>query len=269
LCVLLWTEGYVTLLMTYGKLTAKRKEVDKMKWDWKMTLVSLMMIIFAFMMIDTMYLKAIGDYILEAVGLSAWSNGDMGVHLTIVYFGIPFLVCFFWLSHRLRRANRKPVVFVILIVGCIVLSFLTTQGVLLSKTLSNSLYALTYDNENANIQYRVENDKLKEFRCEVTLTNHGSQPQQFELSIKGLQVFISDETHLTILDETGNPATFKLDGKETRTFVIEYPEFEPSYRLMYNNGGFGGTIQTILLKDAISGETYEFSERFQGLMFGK
>jgi len=51
-----------------------------MKWDRKIIGISLMMIVFAYMMTDTMYLKAIGDYVLEMLGLPAWSNGDMGLH---------------------------------------------------------------------------------------------------------------------------------------------------------------------------------------------
>ena len=240
-----------------------------MKWDRKIIGISLMMIVFAYMMTDTMYLKAIGDYVLEMLGLPAWSNGDMGLHLTIFYFGIPFLVCFFWLLQRLGKQNRKPVVFVVLILGVVILSFLTTQGVLLTKTVSDNLYALTYHDENAKVEYRVDGGVIKKFICQVTLTNHGSEPQQFELSIKGLRAFEEEDEILTILNEKGYPASFRLDGKESRTFVIEYPEYMPSVMLRYNNGGFSGTVQTILLTDAITGKTYEFSERFQGLILGK
>ncbi len=41
-----------------------------------------------FMMCDTKYMKALGDYVLEYIGIQSWSNGEMGTHLTVVYFCI-------------------------------------------------------------------------------------------------------------------------------------------------------------------------------------
>jgi len=169
----------------------------------------------------------------------------------------------------LGKQNRKPVVFVVLILGVVILSFLTTQAILLTKTVSDNLYALTYNDENAKVEYQVDGGEIQKFICQVTLTNHGSEPQQFELSIKGLRAFEEEDEILTILNEKGYPASFRLGGKESRTFIIEYPEYKPSVMLRYNNGGFSGTVQTILLTDAITGKTYEFSERFQGLILGK
>lgn len=41
-----------------------------------------------FMLIETQYLPPLGDLILESIGLKAWSNGDVGFHLAIIYFGL-------------------------------------------------------------------------------------------------------------------------------------------------------------------------------------
>lgn len=50
-----------------------------------------------FMMMDTKYNKALGDYVVESIGLKSWSAIDTGFHLTIIYFGILFLIGIFLL----------------------------------------------------------------------------------------------------------------------------------------------------------------------------
>jgi|GEM_PF-2151105 len=240
-----------------------------MKWDKKIISVSFLMVLCAYMMTETKYLRAVGDYLLEACGIPSWSNGDMGIHLTVIYFSVPFFICFFWLLSRFRQQNRTPIVFVILILGGVTLSTLTTQGVLLKKTFSEDLFAITYESEDATIDYSVSNGEIQTFICEITLTNHSEEPQEFEISIKEPQFYPLDGTMLVILDETGHPASFKLNSKETKTFSIEYPEFRPSLMLQHENGGISGSIQTIVLTDVATREAYDFSEQFQGIALGK
>ena len=41
-----------------------------------------------YMMKTTTYTRALGDYVLEFIGLKSWSGEFSGMHLTVIYFGI-------------------------------------------------------------------------------------------------------------------------------------------------------------------------------------
>lgn len=50
------------------------------------------MSLFFYMMITTKYTRALGDYILEYAGLKSWTGNNSGTHLTVIYFGILFII---------------------------------------------------------------------------------------------------------------------------------------------------------------------------------
>lgn len=56
--------------------------------------IFLMSLLF-YMMITTKYTYALGDYILEFIGVKSWTGNYSGFHLTIVYFGVPFIISLF------------------------------------------------------------------------------------------------------------------------------------------------------------------------------
>ena len=48
-----------------------------------------------FMMVTTKYTHALGDYILEFIGLKSWTGDYSGTHLTVIYFGVLFIISLF------------------------------------------------------------------------------------------------------------------------------------------------------------------------------
>ncbi len=77
----------------------------------KSALSILFMSVSFFMMITTRYTHALGDYILELIGLPSWTGDHTGFHLTIIYFGVLFIIGLFMVLFSLYR--RKESVFFI------------------------------------------------------------------------------------------------------------------------------------------------------------
>ena len=70
-----------------------------------------------YMMVTTKYARALGDYVLEMLGLNSWTGDYDGVHLTVIYFGILFICSLFLVSkYAISNLNmRKRTIFLFFI----------------------------------------------------------------------------------------------------------------------------------------------------------
>ena len=101
----------------------------------------------ALMMKENKNMGSLGDYFLKFVGLKAWSKGDVGLHLTVVYFGILFVIGLLLVNKYVVEGLKieKIKVFLIFVVVMTVLSSITQKGITTFKKYSLGLLAIGFN----------------------------------------------------------------------------------------------------------------------------
>lgn len=98
------------------------------------------------MMINTRYSRPLGDYIVEFIGLRSWTGDQTGLHLSVIYYDILFIVSMQFvrkLGMSQLNLNLKKI-FVYLIGLNILFSFVT--GTIVKNVEANSKGLLAIDN---------------------------------------------------------------------------------------------------------------------------
>jgi hypothetical protein len=199
----------------------------------------------AYMMVTTKYSRALGDYVLEFIGLKSWTGDYSGTHLTIFYFGILFLVGLFLVKrYAIVGLNMKGrSIFIIFIVFILGFSSITGIAAKTIKRHSPGLLSIAYHPSNGNMKYRTENEKLVEFTAEFALTNYSKEKKTFHIAID------SDSSREAGIDEInfynidGKPASFYLEGNETKVFLLSLDD----YIIVGGNGSGSGIVEEIIL----------------------
>lgn len=106
-----------------------------------------------FMMMDTKYNKALGDYVLEFIGLKSWTAVDRGFHLTVIYFGVLFLIGIFFVIQNVVVGWDKRKRVVLLYSVILILIYYFSIASIFSLFKSNSEGLLTIGFENASDNY--------------------------------------------------------------------------------------------------------------------
>src|SRR5699024_10451251 len=83
------------------------------------------------LMRTTTYSRALGDYILEFMGLNSWTGDYSGTHLTVVYFGILFLIMIVLVDrYAIKRLDYSKIrVFITFIILLKLFSLITALSV--------------------------------------------------------------------------------------------------------------------------------------------
>jgi len=211
-----------------------------------------------FMMVDTKYHRALGDYILEFIGLESWTGNQGGFHLTIVYFGILFFMSLYFVGkyaiEKEKISSMKIFIFFVIIVYMI---YTTTAFMAKSiKRNSEGLYSIAYLSENSELEYRSIENKITEFNASFTLENYSKKSKTFNISIDSPWVRRNGISPIEIYDLNGSKVSFYLMGNERRTFHINLEKYKINGGMRFSSGGFRGDISEIVLSNDDNEKVY-------------
>ncbi len=204
-----------------------------------------------FMMKETEYTHALGDYLLEYIGVRPWTGEFRGTHLTFIYFGILTIVLLvIVLDFSVEKCGiRKRWVLLLVIVFINMFSFTTNAIAKNIKKNSNGLLTIGFNSKNSKMEYKSKDMKYTEFNAEIEMVNYGNESKEFYLTIDNPAHREEDVKSINVFTKDGNKAVFELEGNETKTFKINLNEYEISGGRLAKNGGGKGTIQDIILTD--------------------
>ena len=208
-----------------------------------------------FMIIDTKYLPPLGGMLLESVGLKAWSGGDTGLHLTLIYFGIPFLIAYLELRrhHVIHKDFRKLNAFVLFIACVTLLNIGTSFVVQKMKSNMDGLYTIAYIDETGSLKFSYSEQKLNDLHIEFALKNYDDEDHSFNVNLNS-KWFEQDRVKpIKILNRDGTLATFTIKAGESKLFVIDQSNYTIEGGYIGDNMGYGSFVEDIIL----SGEGYD------------
>lgn len=225
------------------------------------------LIISTYMMITTKHLNALGDYVLEAIGLRAWSNHNSGWHLTIIYFGVFFIIGLYCVRKYvigLMQVRTRNVV-LIFFASLTLLFFLTSVVAESVKGNSKGLLSIGYDSKSSNIDYWTEGGEYIQFDAGITLTNYSKENKEFYIQIQDFYDRDENINEIQIFELNGEPALFRLDGKQTKTFSITLEDYDLKSADKPENGGKSGSVEEMILKDINGSEIRLDTDSFLGM----
>jgi hypothetical protein len=122
----------------------------------------LFMSVIFYMMIKTKYSRALGDYILEFIGLRSWTGDYSGMHLTVIYFGILFISGVYLVEKYAVngvgfRKRNVLLIFIVLMTLFTSITGITARSV---KKNSSGLLAVGYNSKGSKMNYKYEYGKL-------------------------------------------------------------------------------------------------------------
>lgn len=225
------------------------KDKNTIKFAMSIFLMSLSLV----MMVEIDLVGALGDNIIRGLGLEAWSDGEMGLHLALIYYLIPFYIGLH-LSRKYAKDKINISAFkkVLLVVGLtIMLKSLIFNAAVIVKSNLDDLASIAINEEESHASFQ-QNKDLTEYTYEIKLKNYSSNSRRFK--IKVYKPFSKDETIdnlIIVKDYDGNESIFKLNGGEERVIVIDSSEYLIEYIGMsdqYSSRGAGSNIKEVYLK---------------------
>ena len=223
-----------------------------MSLKWKACLSIFIFALSFFMLIETKYLPPLGDLVLERIGIQAWSNGDTGFHLTVLYFGLVALISYISLKVFAQALKMKGItIFIIFIVLVTSFSYITSATAQYLKSQSDGLYAIALvRNDEANrAHYETRDFKVTDFEIDLTLKNYGKNEVTFFIEF---EPFIFDEEpvqNLKIVNKDGSKAEFILEPGKTHRFVITGDLYQLTGGMRSEHGSYGLSVNEVILSN--------------------
>ena len=204
-----------------------------------------------YMMKTTTYTRALGDYVLEFIGLKSWSGEFRGMHLTVIYFGILTIVLLYVvLNFAVGKCGiRKRWVLLLVIVFINMFSFITNGVAKNIKRNSDGLGTIGLNSENSKMEYKSKDMQYTKFNAEIELVNYGDESKEFSMTIDDLYYKEDGIKDIDIFTKDGKKTVFKLEGNETEIFRINLDEYKILGGRVSQNGGGNGVIEDIILTD--------------------
>ena len=201
-----------------------------------------------YMMIDTPHSRALGDIVLETLGLEAWTYGNQGIHLTVVYFAVLFFLVIF--ASRFIPVDcdisKKRRIFVF--VGTVLVIYLAHSTIIHDRMEQlEGLQSMVIAPSGGSYEYKIAEGEVEEFLCEVELRNYSEEARQFTI------IDINDSaTDFQLYDKQGAPVQFVIPGKETRKYRINHNDYILKHLDLEGRQPIAGkgTIDKILLQDS-------------------
>lgn len=231
----------------------------------------LLMSVTFYMMITTKYTHALGDYILEFIGLKSWTGDYSGVHLTVIYFGILFMIGLFLVEkYAIAGLNiRRRSVFFIFVALMTVFSLITGMTARNIKKNSSGLLAIGYNSSGSSMNYRSEDNKFVEFTAELELTNYSNEKKTFYLSIDSPFYREDGIEEISFYTLDGKPAIFELESNETKSFSLSLDNYNIVGGREFQNGSENGIIEEIVLTNHKGNKVRLDSTNFFGIELSK
>jgi hypothetical protein len=172
---------------------------------------------------------ALGDIILQKIGLKAWENANGGLHYTVVIYAFPaFLIgligATYFLSEAYPRFIKKlPLISVIFL---ILLPSIYTFSNRAIMTLSDGINALEYNREKSSSTASINSDGDFIIKSDLPIKNYSNKDVTFYIRLVPYQMYsesIINEDIITATDpDTGKPQAFTLHPKETQLLQVTF-----------------------------------------------
>jgi hypothetical protein len=222
-------------------------------------------------MVTTPYTHALGDYILEFIGLKSWTGDYSGTHLTIFYFGTLFLIGLFLVrKYAIGALNmRSRNVFIIFVAIMIIFASFTGITARIIKKYSSGLLAIGYNSKDSSLNYRSDAKGFVEFAAEFELTNYSLEKKTFHITIDDFSYREDGTDVINIYTFDGEWATFELDSKETKFFSLSLDNYNVIGGIgnQYRSGD--GVISALILRDDTGNKVKLEDKKFFGLELGR
>ena len=186
--------------------------------NWTLKYGPTVLISFLFYAItSTRHSRALGDIILESVGIPPWIDGTSGLHLTLVYglimIGIIFIIRNKFIDENYHLKGFKHFVVFVVIVSCIyfVHSGIVTMAISSVDDL-NSIVLV----DDAQLSYKYKDEELSEFKLEFELRNYSNSSREFQLELNFPDTRIGN---INLVNE--NDLRYVLEAKESRLIIIK------------------------------------------------
>ncbi|WP_248482212.1 hypothetical protein [Tepidibacter aestuarii] len=233
-------------------------------------LIFLMSITF-YMMLTTSYTRALGDYILEFIGLRSWTGDYSGTHLTVIYFGILFMICLHLVEkHVIDDLNiRGRSVFLIFVVLTTVFYSITGMTASNIKKNSSGLLTIGYNPKHSNINYSYEDNKFVEFTAQFELTNYSDEKKTFYLSIDNHFHRKDGIEPISFYTFDGKRVVFELRGNETKSFLLNLDNYNVIWDRNFGSGSGSGIVDEIVLTSDKGDKVRIGNRNFFGVELGR
>lgn len=228
--------------------------------------ITFMSVLF-FLILDTKHIPPVGALLLESLGLKAWSDGDTGFNLTLIYFGVPFLIAYLELRKQIviHKRFRPLSAFVIFLVCVTMLNMATGYIVQRMKSGMDDLYTIAYIDESGSIKMDYYDRKLITLHIEFALKNYDDTAHTFSVSLNSKWFEQDRVAPLKILNKDGSTALFTLEAGEKKLFVIDHENYDIEGGVIGENFGYTSFIEEIIL----SGDGVETVKLTHKSIFGK
>jgi len=229
---------------------------DKLKG----TLSIIFMAVIFFLEIETKYLPALGDYVLDYLGIISLSDARNGVHLGVVYFGVLFIVSIFLVErYAVARLDMKwktvLAIFMILVTS---FTFIADTSAQYIKRTSEGLLAIAYDSKESVLECDLKDQEIESFDATFTLHNLSKKKKEFFVSIDH-PVFREDNTSkIEIHNHDGTHAIFSLQAGEVREFHITSEAYKISGGIRSGVGYYKTNVSDLVLSNG-KGEVVKLS----------
>lgn len=238
--------------MTMGYIINKRCEMIFMTENYKGILMIVFMSLSFFMMISTSYMHALGDYVLQYIGLQSWTGDYTGFHLTIIYFGVLFLLGLYLVykySINKYGFTRKKV-FILFIVFVSIFTIATNLTAVTIKKNSDGLFSIGFNSNKSKISYDYDGEKYTSFKGKIALKNYADETRDFYITIiSPFNRGSKKVERIEVLNEKGDKVLFRLSPGENRIFKINLDNFQFSQGSHLSVSSGSGYIKNVILTD--------------------
>lgn len=179
---------------------------------------------------------SLGDKLFLGLGISPWTNGQSGFHLTLPVIFVLFLI---GILEAKRVMPCRQVIFVVVFLSLISPNVLSLVKPIYFR-MHSGLAAVEYDSRNTHFEFiSSENSKNIKMVGAVSLINYGDNPMNISIKIpsKGREDWLSSDLILTGVRDAIEPGIFILPpGKQT---ILAYSEI-PLMKEINGTGSMSG-----------------------------
>lgn len=218
----------------------------------------LIMSVLFFMMIDTRYARPLGDYVFEFLGLNSWTGDQTGLHLSVIFFGVVFLVAIqFVQKYAMDELNMSWKRIVVYSFG--LTSFFSFATGIVAKSIkanAGGLLAIGIE-KRSNLSYEFNGERYTQYDVDITLKNYSNEEQAFYLILDDPAGMGSAQLY----NVDGDEKFFRLQGKEQKTFSItaENAQLKEMNLPDYDWASGNGSIDRLILSNE-SGEKVQMTD---------
>ncbi len=225
-----------------------------------------------FMMIDTKYSRALGDYVLEFIGLKSWTAGNTGTHLTVIYFGILFFIGLYLVIVNVLVGwnKRKRTVLLYFVVLLSIYYFCTMSIFVYIKSNSKSLLSIGFENpHDSYLEYTSKDqNEIDKFSIKIELKNYSSEEKSFNIRLVNTYSEENSTEIFTIYKKDGDIAAFNLLPNEVKEFILTSSNYnlKKEASTYVNVNSFSGIVDRIVLFNQYGDEVYLDHTNFFGII---